>query len=81
MSAIRPPLTSPLFPTQPAPAPAPAPARAARASFFQAALERLAPVPDEAAAPPAPTSVAAPAAAAAAADRPARPGSLLDIRV
>lgn len=79
MSAIRPPLTSPLFPTQPAPAPAPA--RAARASFFQAALERLAPVPDEAAAPPAAAAVAAPAAAAAAADRPARPGSLLDIRV
>ncbi|MBA4803694.1 MAG: hypothetical protein H2038_03470 [Brevundimonas sp.] len=79
MSAIRPPLTSPLFPTQPAPAPAPA--RADRASFFQAALERLAPVPDEAAAPPAPTAVSAPAAAAAAADRPARPGSLLDIRV
>lgn len=76
MSAIRPPLTSPLFPTQPAPAPAPA--RAARASFFQAALDRLAPLPEEApAAAPEPAAVAA----SVAADRPSRPGSLLDIRV
>jgi hypothetical protein len=77
MSAIRPPVPSPLFPTQTPPAPA----RASRSAFFQAALDGLKaataaePAPVEEAARP----LAAPAAGIA--DRPTRPGALLDIRV
>ena len=75
MSAIRPPVPSPLFPAQTPPSPA----RASRSTFFQAALDGLrAP----AAAPE--TSgerMAAAAASAPVPDRPARPGALLDIRV
>ena len=77
MSAIRPPVPSVLFPTQPSPVPA----RAGRASFFQAALDGL---KAAAAADPAPGRGeldAAPPAAAATPDRPARPGALLDIRI
>ena len=78
MSAIRPPVPSPLFPTQTPPAPA----RASRSAFFQAALDGLKaaaaadPVAAEEASRPAAASVPA-----AVADRPTRPGALLDIRV
>jgi len=77
MSAIRPPVPSPLFPAQ---AP-PSPARASRSAFFQAALDGLA----SAAAPvePGPANLvgAASAAPPPAPERSARPGALLDIRV
>lgn len=73
MSAIRPPVPSPLFPAQSPPSPV----RASRSDFFRAALE--------AAGAPAGTAPAASPAAAQAAraseDRPTRPGALLDIRV
>lgn len=73
MSAIRPPVPSPLFPTQSPPSPA----RASRSDFFRAALEGVG--------APAPAATEAPARAAAsaapAAERPQRPGALLDIRV
>jgi hypothetical protein len=72
MSAIRPPVPSPLFPTQ---TPA-APARAARSDFFRAALQGVpAPVGE-----PEGATTATPSAAPAL-DRPQRPGALLDIRV
>jgi hypothetical protein len=78
MSAIRPPVPSPLFPTQ---TPSP-PARPARASFFQAALEGLKAAAAVDAAPAAGESLpAAPTAAAATPDRSGRPGALLDIRI
>ncbi len=76
MSAIRPPVPSPLFPAQSPPTPA----RASRSDFFRAALEGVG-APAEAA----PAGRSAPAtavqAARAAEDRPQRPGALLDIRV
>ncbi|WP_374516113.1 hypothetical protein [Brevundimonas sp.] len=74
MSAIRPPVPSPLFPTQ---TPAP-PVRAGRASFFQAALDGLMTAPPAEVAPLAAGALPAPAAAP---ERPGRPGALLDIRV
>jgi hypothetical protein len=76
MSAIRPPVPSPLFPTQ---TPS-TPARPARASFFQAALDGLKAAAAVEAAPAAGESVAA-APAAATPDRSGRPGALLDIRI
>ncbi len=82
MSAIRPPVPSPLFPTQSPGAPL-SPARASRSDFFRAALdgvmasaENPAAAPTSAAARPAP-----PADFFRADERPQRPGSLLDIRV
>jgi hypothetical protein len=81
MSAIRPPVPSPLFPAQSPPSPA----RASRSDFFRAALEGVA---APTGAPPTgapPAAASAPAAATLAArapdDRPQRPGALLDIRV
>ncbi len=73
MSAIRPPVPSPLFPAQSPPSPA----RASRSDFFRAALEGVGAPATEAAKEPARPA----AAAAAAVDRPQRPGALLDIRV
>lgn len=73
MSAIRPPIPSPLFPTQSPPSPA----RASRSDFFRAALDGVG-APAEA--PPAARPAAA-LAARAPEDRPQRPGALLDIRV
>ncbi|MBF0665286.1 MAG: hypothetical protein IR159_07045 [Brevundimonas sp.] len=76
MSAIRPPVPSPLFPAQSPPSPV----RASRSDFFRAALDGVgAPA---AAAPDAPAVPARPEIAARSAeDRPQRPGALLDIRV
>lgn len=74
MSAIRPPVPSPLFPAQSPPAPV----RASRSDFFRAALENVG-APTEAD-PPARPGLATPPLRAAA-DRPKRPGALLDIRV
>ena len=75
MSAIRPPIPSPLFPAQSPPSPV----RASRSDFFRAALEAVgAPAGPEPGG--AVTAVAAPAARAPE-DRPQRPGALLDIRV
>lgn len=74
MSAIRPPVPSPLFPTQSPPSPA----RASRSDFFRAALDGVAAAETEAAPAPGPVT---PAGALRADDRPRRPGSLLDIRV
>ena len=78
MSAIRPPVPSPLFPTQSPGAPF-SPARASRSDFFRAALDGVGaaaePTPAPAARPTVPTGVFR------ADDRPQRPGSLLDIRV
>ena len=80
MSAIRPPVPSPLFPAQ---GPVPSPARASRSDFFRAALE-AAGAPAEPSAP-APAATAPTAALTAvgrpADDRPQRPGALRDIRV
>jgi hypothetical protein len=73
MSAIRPPIPSPLFPTQSPPSPV----RASRSDFFRAALDGVG-APAEA--PPA-ARPAATQAARAPEDRPQRPGALLDIRV
>lgn len=74
MSAIRPPVPSPLFPAQSPPSPA----RASRSDFFRAALDGVGSPTAETVKEP-----ARPAAAAAAGpvDRPQRPGSLLDIRI
>lgn len=73
MSAIRPPIPSPLFPAQSPPSPV----RASRSDFFRAALDQVG-APAEAM--PAPTPAAAKATSAPE-DRPQRPGALLDIRV
>ena len=79
MSAIRPPVPSPLFPTQ-APPPATSPVRASRSDFFRAALEGT-----QAALPEPQASAPAEAARGAAPrwveERLQRPGSLVDIRV
>ena len=82
MSAIRPPVPSPLFPTQSPGAPL-SPARASRSDFFRAALDGVAAAPDASAAPAAaaPGHAAPPAGSFRGDDRPQRPGSLLDIRV
>jgi len=74
MSAIRPPVPSPLFPAQSPPSPV----RASRSDFFRAALDNVGAPAD-----PRPAATAGPAAASfrAADDRPQRPGALLDIRV
>ena len=77
MSAIRPPVPSPLFPTQ---TPSP-PARPGRASFFQAALDGLKAAAVDAAPAAGESLPVAPAAAATTPDRSGRPGALLDIRI
>jgi hypothetical protein len=82
MSAIRPPVPSPLFPAQ---GPA-SPARAARSDFFRAALDGVktgAPASTLVAAekPDALVASIAPPPFEPSGDRPVRPGSLLDIRV
>ena len=74
MSAIRPPVPSPLFPAQTPPSPV----RASRSDFFRAALDGVG-VPAEPE-PAAPTRLAA-TPLRAAEDRPQRPGALVDIRV
>ena len=78
MSAIRPPVPSPLFPN----APAPSPARAARSDFFRAALEGVkAPVAAVETKADTPVATTEPPRFSPSPDQPARPGSLLDIRV
>jgi len=80
MSAIRPPVPTPLFPTQAAPSPV----RSARSDFFRAALEgaraslelQATTVVDGADVNTPVRSVAAPEPTT-----PSRPGALLDIRV
>jgi hypothetical protein len=76
MSAIRPPVPSPLFPTQSPPSPA----RASRSDFFRAALDGVAASPATGPAPD-PKPAAPPAGFFRPDDQPRRPGSLLDIRV
>ncbi|KQW86539.1 hypothetical protein [Brevundimonas sp. Root1279] len=81
MSAIRPPLQSPLFPSKapvqlPTRDPAGSPVRASRSDFFKAALDGVKLEPEAA-----PAARAAPAFARASEERMQRPGSLLDIRV
>lgn len=78
MSAIRPPVPSPLFPTQ---GPA-SPARAARSDFFRAALDgtRAAP-PATVETRDAQVASTAPPPFEPSGERPVRPGSLLDIRI
>lgn len=81
MSAIRPPVQSPLFPTQQPPSPA----RVARSDFFRAALDSVrtpaaASLPVEVK-PDTKVASAAPLPFDPAGDRPVRPGSLLDIRI
>lgn len=77
MSAIRPPVPSPLFPAQSPPSPV----RASRSDFFRAALDGVgAPAGDEPAGRPAVAAAATPSLRAPE-DRPQRPGALLDIRV
>lgn len=75
MSAIRPPVPSPLFPTQ---SPVP-PARASRSDFFRTALQGAMATTDEPVDPEA--ARASRAEAAPAGERHQRPGALLDIRV
>jgi hypothetical protein len=86
MSAIRPPVPSPLFPSQ---TPS-SPAGSSRSAFFQTALQAAAaPSTGSSVATPAPTpirdtpvrSVTPRAAEGDPSERFARPGSLLDIRV
>ena len=73
MSAIRPPVPSPLFPTQSPPSPA----RASRSDFFRAALESAGAVLPGGGEEP----VRAATVDALVVERLQRPGSLLDIRV
>jgi hypothetical protein len=85
MSAIRPPVPSPLFPSQTPPSPA----QSSRSAFFQAALSNAAAAPVPAAVPTVVTasrdipvrSVTPRAGEGDPAGRLSRPGSLLDIRV
>ena len=79
MSAIRPPVPSPLFPVQ---TPPPSPARASRSDFFRAALDgpralaaTSAPEADT------PVRAVAPSVVGETNELHARPGALLDIRV
>jgi hypothetical protein len=74
MSAIRPPVTSILFPPHPGGA---TPVRASRSDFFKAALDAVQAAPAE----PTLRSAAPQPTTAAFEERPARPGALLDIRV
>jgi hypothetical protein len=74
MSAIRPPVPSPLFPAQSPPSPV----RASRSDFFRAALDQIG-APTDADPPARPGLATAPQRPAD--DRPQRPGALLDIRV
>lgn len=78
MSAIRPPVPSPLFPAQ---SPA-SPVRAARSDFFRAVLDGTGAAP-AAAAETREVRVAstAPPPFEPSGERPIRPGSLLDIRI
>lgn len=76
MSAIRPPVPSPLFPAQSPPPPA----RASRSDFFRAALEGVG-APAGALPATRPSAPMATEAARPPEDRPLRPGALLDIRV
>jgi hypothetical protein len=87
MSAIRPPVPSPLFPTQ---TPSSSPAGTSRSAFFQAALQGAtasAAASASTAIAPAPVrdtpvrSIASRAAEGDPTQRLSRPGSLLDIRV
>jgi hypothetical protein len=82
MSAIRPPVPSPLFPSQSPGAPF-SPARASRSDFFRAALDGVTASTETPSAAPTPAAARAapPADVFRADDRPQRPGSLLDIRV
>ena len=73
MSAIRPPIPSPLFPAQSPPSPV----RASRSDFFKAALDAVQTAPAE----PTLTAAAPRPTAAAFEERATRPGALLDIRV
>ena len=83
MSAIRPPVPSPLFPTQTPAQPAGSPARAARSDFFRAALDGALPMtaPAITAKPDTPVASVAPPPFEPSGERIVRPGSLLDIRV
>lgn len=72
MSAIRPDLSSILFPPA-----GQAPTRAARSDFFKAALDAVQSTPVE----PASRAAAPQPMSATAEERPTRPGALLDIRV
>ena len=74
MSAIRPPMTSILFPPHPG---GQTPVRASRSDFFKAALDAVQTAPAE----PTLTAAAPRPTAAAFEERPTRPGALLDIRV
>ena len=74
MSAIRPPVTSILFPPHPG---GQSPVRASRSDFFKAALDAVQSAPTE----PSLKSAAPPPTTAAFEERPPRPGALLDIRV
>ena len=77
MSAIRPPVPSPLFPTQSPPSPV----RASRSDFFRAALEGVGVTSPAVGEDPARPAAATLPADLPTADRPRRPGALLDIRV
>ena len=74
MSAIRPPMTSILFPPHPG---GQTPVRASRSDFFKAALDAVQTAPAE----PTLTAAAPRPTAAAFEERATRPGALLDIRV
>lgn len=74
MSAIRPPVPSPLFPAQSPPSPA----RASRSDFFRAALDAAQPA--ALAAQPV-VDIPVRAVSSAPSEPFTRPGSLLDIRV
>lgn len=77
MSAIRPPVPSPLFPTQVSPSPV----RSARSEFFRAALEGVRASLEPQASAPAPADTPVRSVAAPQPTTPGRPGALLDIRV
>lgn len=85
MSAIRPDLpatSSPVRSQVPAQTPGSAGARSAQAAFFRAALEQAeAPQPAASSLQPAVTRTTVSPSPSQPADRNARPGSLLDIRV
>ncbi len=82
MSAIRPPVPSPLFPTQGSAQGPASPARAARSDFFRAALDGTRTVTPAAVQPrDALVASTAPPPFEPSGERPIRPGSLLDIRI
>jgi hypothetical protein len=76
MSVIRPPQPSPLFPNAPPP-----PARAARSDFFRQVTEGVQPKAETVPAGETPATATVRARVAPDPDQPARPGSLLDIRI